>query len=198
MASDARGEAPDAKPSHWQELARQREADCRVFTVDRCRFRHEESGREGDFFVVSPAAWAVALARTTDGRYVLVRQFRFGIKALSWEFPSGCAEPGEDPIAAAARELQEESGYVSEHPVKLGVLHPNPAIQDNACTFVYFPDAHPRAETAWDEHEELEVALWTEAELSRAIREGTMTHALMLAGLRLLEAYEQNPPAAAE
>lgn len=45
------------------------------------------------------------------GHVLLVRQFRHLARAVSWELPGGGAQPGEDPEAAAQRELREEGGY---------------------------------------------------------------------------------------
>lgn len=55
---------------------------------------------------------AVAVvALDTDQSVLLVRQFRLGANKIMLEIPAGILEPGEDPAACAARELQEEVGY---------------------------------------------------------------------------------------
>ena len=46
-----------------------------------------------------------------DGRVVLVRQYRHAAGKVLVEIPAGTLEPGEDPLRAAERELQEETGY---------------------------------------------------------------------------------------
>jgi ADP-ribose pyrophosphatase len=51
-----------------------------------------------------------ALPVESDGRLVLVRQYRYAVDALVWELPAGRIDPGEDPEAGARRELEEEVG----------------------------------------------------------------------------------------
>lgn len=164
-------------------------ADCRVFQVLRRRFRHPQRQTEDDFFAVDSPDWAVALAQTPSGHWVLVRQFRFGLRDLTWEFPSGCIQPGEDPALAATRELTEETGYRADSPHFLGQVSPNPAIMDNTCHFFLFPNARPTGQTAWDPHEEIEVATRTHAEVLGQATNGEMVHSLMHAGLFLYHAW---------
>jgi ADP-ribose pyrophosphatase len=52
---------------------------------------------------------------TADGRLVLVRQYRHNLKAHVIEFPAGTISEGEEPEAAALRELEEETGYAPAH-----------------------------------------------------------------------------------
>ena len=48
----------------------------------------------------------VVVVRNTDygGQYLLLRSFKY------WDFPKGEVDPGEDPFAAACREVEEETG----------------------------------------------------------------------------------------
>ena len=55
-----------------------------------------------------------------DGRILMVRQFRNAIDRESLEVPAGKKDgPEEDPYLCASRELEEETGYRSEHLEKL-------------------------------------------------------------------------------
>lgn len=52
------------------------------------------------------------VALDADDNVLLVRQYRHPVRALLWEPPAGLLDvPGEDPWAAAKRELLEETGY---------------------------------------------------------------------------------------
>ena len=81
-------------------------------------------GRPGSYFVVetSPAAFVVAL--DVGGRVALVRLHRYTVDEPSLEVPAGSVEPGEEPLAAAQRELAEEAGLVASGWRPLGLLHP--------------------------------------------------------------------------
>ena len=53
----------------------------------------------------------VAIVPVTDGKVILIRQFRIAIERELIELPAGRLEPDEEPIVCAARELEEETGY---------------------------------------------------------------------------------------
>lgn len=72
-----------------------------------------QDGREARREIVHhPNAVCVVLV-TAAGRTVLVRQFRKPIEGLILEVPAGKIDPGEEPEAAARRELLEEVGMTS-------------------------------------------------------------------------------------
>src|SRR6266436_5425663 len=61
---------------------------------------------------------------------VLVGQYRHLLGDFSWELPGGGAQPGEDPVAAAQRELREEGGYRAERLAFLTRFYPSSAYLD--------------------------------------------------------------------
>jgi ADP-ribose pyrophosphatase len=66
-----------------------------------------------------------------DGRrVVLVGQYRHLARAVSWELPGGGAQAGEEPSAAAQRELREEAGYRAGRLEFLTRFHPSNAYLD--------------------------------------------------------------------
>jgi ADP-ribose pyrophosphatase len=66
------------------------------------------------FHLREEGAVAVCLPVLADGTIVTVREFRPGPNRYLMEVPGGMVDEGEDPMAAAAREVLEETGYVGE------------------------------------------------------------------------------------
>ena len=86
----------------------------RVFTVTRDQVELE-NGKAGEREIVHHHGGACVAALTGDGRVYLVRQFRYAFGQEIWELPAGKLEAGEDPLAAAQRELGEEAGLTADH-----------------------------------------------------------------------------------
>jgi len=65
-------------------------------------------------FVETPGRIDVALAIPFRDRRFLVTRRQDGVHLAGyWEFPGGKIDPGEDPVAAARRELKEETGLIA-------------------------------------------------------------------------------------
>ena len=171
-------------PPRWNIVDDTLLQTCRVWDLRTRRYRHPESGKEGDFYYIDSRDWAVVVARTIEGEIILVRQFRWGSDELCWELPGGIVDEGEDPVAAGLRELKEETGYVAESGRLIGQCRPNPAILNNYCKVIFADGCRLSQEgTDWDEHEEMEVRALPEATVMDWARDGKILHALALNGL---------------
>jgi len=170
-------------PSRWTVRHEELHADCRVFRVYKEHCHHPLDQREGDFFVLRSGDWVLALPITADGRLVLVRQYRFGIRELSTEAPGGIIEPGEDPVRAAARETEEETGFAGGHASLLGTCAPTPAIQANRSHFVLLEGVRPTNRRAPDQHEEIQVLAVRPAEALAQALANPAQHSLALLAL---------------
>ncbi len=184
-------------PAAWLTLGQNEVANCRVFRVKRRRLRHVTDGREGEFYIIEAPDWVHALALTPQREVILVRQWRFGTESLSWEPPGGVMDQGEDVVAAAQRELLEETGYSGSTPRVIATAAPNPAIQNNRVHFVLVENCVPTAPTKFDHNEELELGIFPLAALEGMIRRGEIFHSLSLNALQFLflELNTARPPA---
>lgn len=80
-------------------------------------------GKPGIYGVVDPHDNAAIVALDDDERVLLVGEFLYPLQEYAWMIPSGTVEDGEDPGAAARRELEEEAGYMAAEWSSLGVYY---------------------------------------------------------------------------
>ncbi len=108
----------------------------------------------------------MCVALTTDGKFVLERQYRHAVGQVLLQFGAGAAEPGEDPALGAARELEEETGYVTDQPLTHLGSFVTYATKLTGNFQVYLAtNATPTGHRVYDDQEETEVVLMTPAEL---------------------------------
>jgi 8-oxo-dGTP pyrophosphatase MutT (NUDIX family) len=66
-----------------------------------------------------------------EGEFVyLVGQYRYSVDRYSWEIPEGGCGEGEEPLAAAQRELEEETGLRAKRWQKMGEAHLSNSVSD--------------------------------------------------------------------
>jgi 8-oxo-dGTP pyrophosphatase MutT (NUDIX family) len=154
-----------------------------LFRLRRERFRSRASGRTHDFYVMHLPDAVNVVALTPQRQVILVRQFRAGSGRDSLETPGGLLEPGEDPLAAGARELLEETGYAGDPPERLGTVWANPSILTARSTTIVIRNARKVAAPRPDPGEEVTLELVPARSIPRMIREGRIDHALAVVGL---------------
>jgi len=145
--------------------------------------RHPQSGEVMRRIVLESVDWVNVVALTEDGRSVMIRQFRFGVGYATLEVPGGMVDPGEDPLTAARRELEEETGYGGGIWHYLGSVEPNPAFHDHLMHHYLARDVVRIGEQDLSGGEAIRVQLMAEADVAAAVRSGELRHALVLSAL---------------
>ncbi|MDH4264368.1 MAG: NUDIX hydrolase [Deltaproteobacteria bacterium] len=168
-------------PRPWKFLGSKILHSCRIFTLKMEHYLSPRTDREHDFYLLDSPDWVNVIPLTSDEQVILVKQFRFGTKDFCLEIPGGMLDDGDTPSQAASRELLEETGYGGEEPILLGTVHPNPAIHTNRCYTYLIRNVTFHNLPRQDSTEDIEVKTVPLAEIPRLIREGQITHALVIA-----------------
>jgi ADP-ribose pyrophosphatase len=132
-------------------------------------------------YIEHPGAVAV-IAVTDAGELVMERQFRYPLGRDMFEIPAGKIDPGEDPLATARRELQEETGYTAAEwthvaTINIAIAYSNEHIE------IYLARGLRHAQAKLDDEEFLEVFTLPLATALAWVREGKITDSKTVAGL---------------
>lgn len=149
---------------------------------DRVRYGDGEIVRQ---YVAHPGAVAV-LALDDEGRVLLIQQYRHPIRHRDWELPAGLLDiEGEEPMAAARRELAEEADLVAAHWEPLVSSWTTPGGNDELIR-VFLATGLSAAETAHDrEDEEADIRLaWVPlTEAVDGVMEGRLRNGILSIGV---------------
>lgn len=133
-----------------------------------------------DFVGHNGAAAAVGVLE--DGRLVMVRQYRNALDRYTLEIPAGGLNPNEPTIDAAARELEEETGYKCGSIEKLITIRTTVAFCNEKID-IYLATNLKRTCQHLDEDEYVNVELYTVEELEQMIYEGVIEDSKTIAAI---------------
>ena len=131
----------------------------------------DPSGFKIERAIVRHAGSAVMLAVDDRERVLLVRQFRLPAEKNLWEIPAGRLDPGEKPLAAAKRELAEETGYSAKKWKKLAAWWPSPGYVAEKM-HLFLATGLTEGEATPMEDERIEKRWFKKKELNKLIRDG--------------------------
>ncbi|WP_410220139.1 NUDIX hydrolase [Pedobacter sp.] len=136
-----------------------------------------------DYYVLEYPDWVNAVAVTKDQQIIMVRQYRFAGDIISLEIPGGVIDEGETPEEAIKRELVEETGYTFSSCEPLCTLYANPATANNQTYTYLLTDGEKTRAQHLDEHEIINVELYSINEIKQLIKENQIDQALHVAAL---------------
>ena len=165
----------------WKLKSSKKEKSFKIFDLRIDRAVSPRTGEEHDFYVFESREWVNIIPVTREKDVVLIKQYRHGVSDIVLEIPGGIVEEGDSPLDAAIRELKEETGYSSSKMVCLGMVHANPAFLNNRCYSYLALDCFPDGPQDLDDKEDIEVLLRPLSEIPKLIRDGEISHSLILA-----------------
>ncbi|HXG01856.1 MAG TPA: NUDIX hydrolase [Candidatus Binatia bacterium] len=141
-------------------------------------------GRTTVYGVVS-CAGAVGVLPFVDSETVLmVRQYRYVARRVTWEMPTGGVHPGESLAEAAQRELAEETGHRAGRLVHVSTFHTSKSVVDETAHLFLGYDLTP-AEVAPDATEFIEVRPLPFAEVLGMVERGEIVDSMTIIAVLL-------------
>ncbi|MDN5342132.1 MULTISPECIES: NUDIX domain-containing protein [Oceanotoga] len=131
--------------------------------------------------VLHPGAVAVFAFEDMNNKVILTKQHRFPIRANLLEIPAGKFDsPEEDPIECGKRELEEETGYISENWTYLGYIYTTPGFS-NEIIHLYLAKNLRKTHQHTDEDEFIEIIEMNLDEFEELIKNGEINDAKTIA-----------------
>ena len=138
-------------------------------------------------FIRHPGA-VVILALFDDGRVLLERQFRYPNDQVFIEFPAGKIDPGEESLACAKRELEEETGYTATDWHYVCKIHNAIAYSDEHLD-LFLARGLTAGDAKLDDGEFLETFTATIPEMLEMVKRGEITDVKTVIGTFWLEKF---------
>ncbi|WP_080238537.1 NUDIX hydrolase [Spirosoma rigui] len=179
---------PENDPKPWQV----EKADYLIrnpwLTVRQDGVRLPHGGFIPDYYVFEYPNWVNIVAVTTDGRLILVRQYRHGIAGVHYELCAGTVDPIDGSteaglLLAAQRELLEETGYSGGHWQPFMTLSANTGTHTNLNYTFLATDVVWQQAQQLDDTEDITVHLVTPEQAWAIVERGEMVQAMCVAPL---------------
>jgi ADP-ribose pyrophosphatase len=131
------------------------------------------------YYVYEFPTWVTALALTEDGKVIMEHQYRHALGEVCIEIPGGCVDDTDKTLEeAVARELMEETGYTFSSYEYLGKISANPSTNSNLMHMFLAKGGKKVASQHLDGNEDIQVELYTIAELKEILRKNELVQAM--------------------
>ncbi len=196
----------DRQDLAWEEVSTEHLVTDEWIDFRKHRFRFPDGTEFEPYYTYSRRDYVVIVASDEDGNYLCVRQYRYGLREVTTEFPAGGIERSdgkqyysggegwnareksklgsgadaarEDALDAAKRELAEETGYTSEDWTHLITIASNATVADNYAHVYMARNCKKSTEQHLDETEFLNVELHSPEEIEELIKAGGFQQAI--------------------
>lgn len=180
----------------WTKTGEEALLHTRIFDVTNVS-KTCHDGRKGKFVRVDAPDWVVAIPWFVDDTgvpcFYMEDQWRHGRDSVVREFPAGQVEPGEAALAAAKRELLEETGMTGDF-IELGSVCPNNAFMSNTQTFFLVRNLKTVSGQDLDENEEINVIKVPVAVAVNKMGSGIYCNGIMMGALGFFLRYSEQHP----
>lgn len=148
----------------------------------------EVNGNIAEWDYIHHDGAAAVVAVDTDGKLLMVRQYRNALDRFTLELPAGKLDDPEEPtLECAKRELEEETGYCAGKMEYLLTVNTTVAFCNEKID-LYLATDLTKTEQHLDPDEEINVERWDMEDLKKMIYEGKMTDSKTIAGLLTYDA----------
>jgi 8-oxo-dGTP pyrophosphatase MutT (NUDIX family) len=156
----------------WELIKSEMALDERWYKVRRDTVKLPNGRIMDDYFLGLRGKYAQMVPFFENGDVLMVKQYKHGFGDFTIELPAGMVGEGEDPLACARRELEEETGYSGENWRPLGVVHENPTKSVNQSFWYVATGLKKSGEQHLDDSEEIEIIKIHYKKLIEMIRSG--------------------------
>ncbi|MFF1574666.1 NUDIX domain-containing protein [Leifsonia sp. NPDC058292] len=128
----------------------------KIWDVRRDEFRYNGDAITREY--VDHTGAVAVLALDDDDRVLLIKQYRHPVRHREWEIPAGLLDvKGEQPLAAAKRELAEEADLTADTWNVLGEFYTTPGGNNEAIRIYLARGVHATAEAFGRSDEEADI-----------------------------------------
>jgi 8-oxo-dGTP pyrophosphatase MutT (NUDIX family) len=176
----------------WEKKASRPIGDYRIFRLRADDVVSPRTGATHEYYVIETVDWVNVLALTPDEQLVMVEQYRHGSDTVELEIPGGMMDPEDiSAVATGVRELREETGYEGENARSLGVIYPNPAIQNNTCHTILVENCRLVHPIELDHGEDLLTRLVPVRDIPALVAQGKFQHSLVVVALYYFDLWQR-------
>lgn len=132
----------------------------------------------------------VCILGIIDNKVIMEKQYRYAYDEILYELPAGKLEQGEQPIEAAKREFEEETGYKVNNIIEYGKMYPTCGYS-NEIIYLFLAEGLSKSKRNLDEDEIIDLEFIEIEEVVKMIKNGIIKDAKTIC---LISKYLMNLP----